>query len=123
MPITVGSMPSDGRTFVTPSLGVAILIHNWRLLVPGRSFPLLSGRVCCRAASDTLDASAGPFESQPMHRRKQYGHGFGEACYDHRRSDGKSRDSPRSEEHTSELQSLRHLVCRLLLEKKKTQKR
>src|SRR5262245_62604545 len=26
---------------------------------------------------------------------------------------------PRSEEHTSELQSLRHIVCRLLLEKKK----
>src|ERR1039458_10672069 len=30
--------------------------------------------------------------------------------------------SPRSEEHTSELQSLRHLVCRLLLEKKKPEK-
>src|SRR5262245_25650443 len=29
----------------------------------------------------------------------------------------------RSEEHTSELQSLRHLVCRLLLEKKKTEQR
>src|SRR5262245_65770399 len=28
----------------------------------------------------------------------------------------------RSEEHTSELQSLRHLVCRLLLEKKNTTK-
>src|SRR5438045_9168319 len=28
-------------------------------------------------------------------------------------------EAPRSEEHTSELQSLRHLVCRLLLEKKK----
>src|SRR5205814_6206674 len=28
-------------------------------------------------------------------------------------------DISRSEEHTSELQSLRHLVCRLLLEKKK----
>src|SRR5436853_5329514 len=28
----------------------------------------------------------------------------------------------RSEEHTSELQSLRHLVCRLLLEKKKIRK-
>src|SRR2546422_11136674 len=28
--------------------------------------------------------------------------------------------SPRSEEHTSELQSRLHLVCRLLLEKKKT---
>src|SRR5258705_5247746 len=35
---------------------------------------------------------------------------------------GTRRKSPRperSEEHTSELQSLRHLVCRLLLEKKK----
>src|SRR5437899_7457606 len=31
-------------------------------------------------------------------------------------ADGRVR---RSEEHTSELQSLRHLVCRLLLEKKK----
>src|SRR5205814_5610698 len=31
--------------------------------------------------------------------------------------------SRRSEEHTSELQSLRHLVCRLLLEKKKQKKK
>src|SRR2546425_6702054 len=30
---------------------------------------------------------------------------------------------PRSEEHTSELQSLAYLVCRLLLEKKKKNKR
>src|SRR5436853_6976135 len=30
--------------------------------------------------------------------------------------------SERSEEHTSELQSLRHLVCRLLLEKKNNKK-
>src|SRR2546422_8401827 len=30
--------------------------------------------------------------------------------------------SPRSEEHTSELQSRLHLVCRLLLEKKKNNK-
>src|ERR1039458_6813313 len=30
-----------------------------------------------------------------------------------------ARPYSRSEEHTSELQSLRHLVCRLLLEKKK----
>src|ERR1039458_3871026 len=33
--------------------------------------------------------------------------------------DPKRNDCTRSEEHTSELQSLRHLVCRLLLEKKK----
>src|SRR5437899_9215117 len=32
---------------------------------------------------------------------------------------GERRWISRSEEHTSELQSLRHLVCRLLLEKKK----
>src|SRR5205823_9701306 len=32
------------------------------------------------------------------------------------------KDRPRSEEHTSELQSLAYLVCRLLLEKKKKKK-
>src|SRR5437899_10210728 len=32
---------------------------------------------------------------------------------------GRAGRADRSEEHTSELQSLRHLVCRLLLEKKK----
>src|SRR5687767_15709867 len=38
---------------------------------------------------------------------------------------GKLRDrfQDRSEEHTSELQSLAYLVCRLLLEKKKTNKK
>src|SRR3712207_7184229 len=38
------------------------------------------------------------------------------------RVDGRERggeDEPRSEEHTSELQSRQYLVCRLLLEKKK----
>src|SRR5947199_8023479 len=34
--------------------------------------------------------------------------------------DRRGRGPSRSEEHTSELQSLRHLVCRLLLEKKKS---
>src|SRR2546429_5702702 len=43
---------------------------------------------------------------------------------DHRRnvpagSDGRESFEPRSEEHTSELQSRLHIVCRLLLEKKK----
>src|SRR5689334_24393798 len=35
---------------------------------------------------------------------------------------GPRRRTPRSEEHTSELQSQFHLVCRLLLEKKKKKK-
>src|SRR5437899_6774386 len=39
-----------------------------------------------------------------------------------RRARSGQRWQARSEEHTSELQSLRHLVCRLLLEKKKKQK-
>src|SRR2546425_7846413 len=34
---------------------------------------------------------------------------------------GRAPGAPRSEEHTSELQSLAYLVCRLLLEKKKKQ--
>src|SRR5690348_17598246 len=37
-------------------------------------------------------------------------------------NDGKANHEGRSEEHTSELQSPVHLVCRLLLEKKKKQK-
>src|SRR2546425_6967591 len=35
------------------------------------------------------------------------------------RGDGRALATERSEEHTSELQSLAYLVCRLLLEKKK----
>src|SRR2546422_4361810 len=41
---------------------------------------------------------------------------------DTRRSSASERRSGRSEEHTSELQSRLHLVCRLLLEKKKKQR-
>src|SRR2546425_2725855 len=38
-----------------------------------------------------------------------------------RRAEARSQRQERSEEHTSELQSLAYLVCRLLLEKKKKQ--
>src|SRR6266511_5019382 len=48
------------------------------------------------------------FRSPESHRRSA-------RRYDGRRASG----SPRSEEHTSELQSRENLVCRLLLEKKK----
>src|SRR5258705_10083592 len=52
--------------------------------------------------------------SRCMARRCSGGGGLFRGC---RRT---NRHHPsRSEEHTSELQSLRHLVCRLLLEKKK----
>src|SRR3712207_7158304 len=38
------------------------------------------------------------------------------------RQDFEPKEEPRSEEHTSELQSRQYLVCRLLLEKKKNKK-
>src|SRR5207244_11867494 len=73
-----------------------------------------------RRSSD-LDrrAQRDPHErTKQLHFRKQGG--------DHELSGGPARDSRRrdrcprrSEEHTSELQSPDHLVCRLLLEKKK----
>src|SRR5258705_2598935 len=49
-----------------------------------------------------------PRWSRVRHRMRAY-----TSCWSRARWRG------RSEEHTSELQSLRHLVCRLLLEKKK----
>src|SRR2546425_2911251 len=62
-------------------------------------------------------------------RRHRHGHGRHEGLADQPRSDRRLhrtgcarapvRWSLRSEEHTSELQSLAYLVCRLLLEKKK----
>src|SRR5437899_4347970 len=46
--------------------------------------------------------------------------GTDECTLPRRTQPSRARRTHRSEEHTSELQSLRHLVCRLLLEKKKT---
>src|SRR5205814_10390965 len=54
-------------------------------------------------------------DRHPGGRRGARRHRLREVGHDDRRR-------PRSEEHTSELQSLRHLVCRLLLEKKKKKK-
>src|SRR2546422_5763368 len=47
----------------------------------------------------------------------------GLACPNHLFCNGAVVEQVRSEEHTSELQSRLHLVCRLLLEKKKKQER
>src|SRR5438445_1892343 len=67
-------------------------------------------RTCCArlpkspASKTTLRSAAG------------FGYGI------HRSSTSGGRSWPRSEEHTSELQSRQYLVCRLLLEKKKKNK-
>src|SRR5438046_10745872 len=52
-------------------------------------------------------------------RRRREGHSRRGLLLD--AADVRGRIHDRSEEHTSELQSLTNLVCRLLLEKKKTQ--
>src|SRR5205814_6272204 len=65
---------------------------------------------------------------EPLHCRPRCQHGLQRLSADplsHHHGRGRVREGQpaqqkgRSEEHTSELQSLRHLVCRLLLEKKK----
>src|SRR5262245_64363031 len=70
------------------------------------------------------DAGAGVTAT---HRRAADGRARGSVGFGHRgassgitRKAADARRFARSEEHTSELQSLRHLVCRLLLEKKNT---
>src|SRR5258705_8170920 len=61
-----------------------------------------SPSICPGGAIPVLSDVLSEFCCKPL---ETYGVGFSWNC--------------RSEEHTSELQSLRHLVCRLLLEKKK----
>src|SRR5215213_12038527 len=59
-------------------------------------------------------------DALPIYRRPGPGlRGHGQRRCDHRRTRRRPRPADRSEEHTSELQSLTQLVCRLLLEKKK----
>src|SRR2546425_5179086 len=60
------------------------------------------------------------FRSVRVHVEGQPAFGAGRHGRDHRREAGEEQALERSEEHTSELQSLAYLVCRLLLEKKKT---
>src|SRR2546429_7213478 len=64
------------------------------------------GQLPCREAA--------PFDGRTARREQDGGrHNFG--------SGGHGSEEYRSEEHTSELQSRLHLVCRLLLEKKQQQ--
>src|SRR5258708_26129226 len=61
-----------------------------------------------------------PPEALPHLRRALQAAGRGGAAVPRRDRSAARAGDPRSEEHTSELQSPDHLVCRLLLEKKKT---
>src|SRR6266498_4075095 len=65
---------------------------------------------CGRAASSRLRVANAALAARARSRRRRLGAA--------RRLPRARRDPRRSEEHTSELQSRPHLVCRLLLEKK-----
>src|SRR5947208_10542238 len=76
-----------------------------------------------RRSSDLIDRSARPHRPASRHSNRNARCHLGHSRRARRRREA-HRDAPlvRSEEHTSELQSPDHLVCRLLLEKKKKQK-
>src|SRR5690625_6177979 len=75
-------------------------------------------------ANEINVATDGTFKATPetggiinaLNRLRIYGYDFNEGFYNNSGANGDN--CPRSEEHTSELQSRGHLVCRLLLEKK-----
>src|SRR3712207_7289370 len=67
-----------------------------------------------RARGATGGARLRQAPPRPLARRRARGTGTAAT------GRGRDRPLPRSEEHTSELQSRQYLVCRLLLEKKKT---
>src|SRR5687767_15713967 len=79
-------------------------------------FRSVSGRRCCGSRASRL-AGAAAVESWVAVRGVEHGaaRSADAAC----RRLGLRAATSRSEEHTSELQSLAYLVCRLLLEKKK----
>src|SRR3989449_2887087 len=80
---------------------------------------------CCHDGhrEEVADARAGGEQHHPREQRDQHGHRevrLEEDQRDERYEHHEERQQAvRSEEHTSELQSRLHLVCRLLLEKKK----
>src|SRR5205814_9635840 len=105
---------------VCASLSPSFFLHSSRHPRDPPSFPT-------RRSSD-LRSGPGNDEQRPVHVRRGGTLGVGEVFEklvgaehrpDHSNSQLTTHNSQRSEEHTSELQSLRHLVCRLLLEKKK----
>src|SRR2546425_5339805 len=91
---------------------------------PGRRRPGIRSR----ASGTTPDASSGRRSAtRPSSRRRTAEAGFPTGCARCRLPRAREAAwrcrATRSEEHTSELQSLAYLVCRLLLEKKKKKKK
>src|SRR5690625_6804966 len=82
---------------------------------------------CCHSGAREFGSRRGSSRARAAHSRKRAANRAEEPTSRRTSSSISSglntnRSAPRSEEHTSELQSRGHLVCRLLLEKKKNRK-
>src|ERR1035438_349848 len=76
------------------------------------------GALASGAGAETPIAAAKPKRKLSAAGRKAIRDGVKKRWAAFHAKAGAGKPAKRSEEHTSELQSLRHLVCRLLLEKK-----
>src|SRR5690625_1346006 len=76
---------------------------------------LVGAVIAFQSQDDPADVYVQDVMTHPQHRRR----GIVRTLLQHVRSQAEARGCRRSEEHTSELQSRGHLVCRPLLEKKK----
>src|SRR5262245_18522287 len=87
---------------------------------PIARFIRATGSLMAEEQADVAAEIAGRVVSAPVERGTPVAQGAELVRLSPTETDAQLREAEaRSEEHTSELQSLRHLVCRLLLEKKK----
>src|SRR3712207_3027516 len=120
----LGRMPGRAQTLLGPDLaphrGEGVGEGRVPLAIPGRG----------RDAQACAVAQSGGEQGDDREQPEQAGRGAGDGLVRplplglHAEvvahlSEGDLQPPPRSEEHTSELQSRQYLVCRLLLEKKK----
>src|SRR5438045_7527524 len=118
--------------------------HNFNLVYRGRDeyevvaftatqIPNIQGRVYPAALAGDLYPAGIPIVAEDeleaviaQHEAEEVVFAYSDVTHEHVMHLGSralAAGASRSEEHTSELQSLRHLVCRLLLEKKKQRDR
>src|SRR5258705_6774936 len=118
--ITSGSSPS---VVASPSSYGTITVSGWTATIPGNSpWAGVGDQMLIYQAGPTFifgfnNTSYAGASSNGWHTGSNTSASFSNIPPG--LTNGTKRSTGRSEEHTSELQSLRHLVCRLLLEKKK----
>src|SRR3712207_1047223 len=108
-----GATPGCFHFYVEPEEGVAFVVAS-----PERLFRREGRAIESEAVAGTRPRGASEADDAEL-RDELLGSAKDKAEHDHVRAGIAETLGPRSEEHTSELQSRQYLVCRLLLEKKK----